>query len=86
MILGELKEWGTMKQLLVVDDNLPVAELFKAFAEKKFDEVHLASKAVEAHEILNNHQITHILCDWDLCDGGPKNVTALRGVARSTGK
>ena len=51
---------------LVVDDSERIIEALTPRLGKFFDECYGATSPAEAEAILQNHQVTHLVCDFDL--------------------
>jgi len=57
--------------LLVLDDEDDIAELFRRFLKKAFDEIHLARNSSEAEAVLERAEVTHLVSDFWIGPGEP---------------
>ncbi len=60
--------------LLIVDDSEKVRTTLRRLLSSAFDEVFLSANPNEAEQLLGQHDISHILCDYDLGKDMPKGT------------
>lgn len=59
------------KIAMAVDDSEIVLKSFRRVLSQGFDEVFTASNPIEAEAVLQQCQVTHVVCDFHLGDGVP---------------
>jgi DNA-binding NtrC family response regulator len=57
-----------MRILLIVDDETLSLRAIERLLREKFDSVYTAESAQQAEVLLNEHSVTHLLCDRCLTD------------------
>ena len=66
MSIDMKEELETRKAVLVVDDSDQICRMMKRRLAPFFEKVFTAGDPEEATQILEEHEVSHILCDFDL--------------------
>lgn len=76
---------GTLRSLLVVDDEPDLAPMFRRFLKRDFDEILEAESASQAESLLSSRPITHLVVDATLpdCASGAELIERCRKAAPS---
>jgi CheY-like chemotaxis protein len=69
MSIDMKEELETRKAVLVVDDSDQICRMMKRRLAPFFEKVFTAADPKEATRILEEHEVTHVLCDFDLGTG-----------------
>ena len=69
MSIDMKEELETRKAVLVVDDSDQICRMMKRRLTPFFEKVFTAADPKEATRILEEHEVTHVLCDFDLGAG-----------------
>ena len=64
--------------LLIVDDEIEICRLLERSLARDFDQVHTAGSAADANAILEQHAVTHVVCDLYLGRGEPLGDELIR--------